>query len=199
MWRVYGLGLRMSPLGLIFKNIDWIDSFPEGIHFDYGIDFGFTTDPTAITKNAETDTDIWIEPLSYEPMETPEIIFEYMKSKGIDYKKPITADSSDKYTGENKGTVEMVKGLKGKGVNIAKVDKTKSVMFWLMSMKQKRIHIVRNEFYSQMKKEQENYKMREINGIAINQPIDSYNHFWDSARYRHMAFNSKKQASIDFG
>ncbi len=41
-----------------------------------------------------------------------------------------------------------------------------------------------------MKKEQENYTMREINGIAINQPIDKWNHGWDSARYRHMAFNS---------
>lgn len=189
MWRVYGLGLRMAPTGLIFNNVDWVDSFPEGIHYDYGMDFGFTTDPTVITKNAETKTDIWIECLSYEPMETPDIIFEYMKSKGIDYRKPITADSADKYTGENKGTVEMVKALKSKNVNISKVNKTQSVMFWLMSMKSKRIHIVRNEFYAQMKKEQENYKLREINGMAINQPIDSYNHIWDSARYRHMAFN----------
>jgi len=65
-------------------------------------------------------------------------------------------------------------------------------MFWLLSMKKKKIHIVKNEFYLQVKKEQENYHLKEINGIAINQPVDKWNHFWDSARYRHMAFNKPK-------
>ena len=194
MWRVYGLGLRTSQEGIIFKNVEWIDEFPHGVHFDYGIDFGFTTDPTAITKNAETKTDIWIECLSYEPMETPDIIFEYMLSKDINYRLPITADSSDKYTGE-KGKIEMIKSLKHKGCNISPVSKTQSVMFWVNSMKHKRIHLVKNEFYIQLKKEQENYKIRQINGISINQPIDKFNHIWDSARYRHMAFNSDKKGS----
>lgn len=192
MHRVYALGLRMSPTGLIFRNVSWIDEFPKDIWFDYGMDFGFTSDPTAITKCAEDEHNIWIELLSYEPMETPEVIFEYMKAKGIETGRPITADSADKYTGENKGTVEMVTSLKRMGCNITKVAKTQSVMFWLMSMKQKKIHIVRNELYSLAKKEQENYKLREINGMSINQPVDSHNHMWDSARYRHMSFNNNR-------
>ena len=84
----------------------------------------------------------------------------------------------------------MVKGLQKLGWNITKVKKTQSVMYWLLSMKRKKIHIVKNEFYRQAKTEQENYKMREINGMLINQPIDKFNHGWDSARYRHMAFNN---------
>ena len=192
MWRVYGLGLRGAMKGIIFNNVTWIDEFPD-IHFDYGLDFGFTADPTVITKNAEDENNIWIEYLSYSPMETPEDIHEYAKSKGINFRLPCTADSSDKYTGENKGTVEMVKGLRNKGWNISKVSKTKNVMYWILSMKKKKIHIVKNEFYKQAKKEQENYKLREINGISINQPIDDFNHGWDSARYRHMAFNSNRQ------
>lgn len=189
MWRVYGLGLRSASQGIIFQNVTWIDEFPD-IHYDYGMDFGFTSDPTVITKNAEDKNNIWIEYLSYEPIETPEEIHEYAKAKGIEYKKPFTADSSDKYTGENKGTIEMVKGLQKLGWNITKVKKTQSVMYWLLSMKRKKIHIVKNEFYRQAKTEQENYKMREINGMLINQPIDKFNHGWDSARYRHMAFNN---------
>lgn len=191
MWRVYGLGLRSAAQGIIFKNVVWIDEFPD-MHYDYGMDFGFTTDPTVITKNAEDKNNIWIEYLSYEPMETPDEIHEYAKSVGIDIKRPTTADSSDKYTGENKGTVEMVKGLRKLGWNITKVNKTKSVMYWLLSMKRKKIHIVKNQFYRYAKKEQENYKMREINGMLINQPIDKYNHGFDSSRYRHMSFNSKQ-------
>jgi hypothetical protein len=103
----------------------------------------------------------------------------------------VICDSSDKYTGENKGTVEMVSALRKFQVNASKVSKTKSVMFWLLSMKTKKIHIVKNHLYHQVKKEKENYRLKEINGMAINQPIDSFNHIWDSARYGHMAYNSK--------
>lgn len=192
MYKTYVLGQRGDPKGVIFKNVEWIDKFPDNIHYDYGLDFGFTVDPTVITKNAEDSNNIWIEYLSYEPIETPIEIHEYAKSKGIDYKRSVTADSSDKHVSQNKGTIEMIKGLRKLGWNIHPVKKTQSVMFWLGDMKKKKIHIVKNEFYRQAKQEQENYKMREINGILINQPIDKYNHGWDSARYRHMAFNNYK-------
>ena len=64
-------------------------------------------------------------------------------------------------------------------------------MYWILSMKTKKIHIVKNSLYMDIKKEKENYKFKEINGILINQPIDKYNHFWDAARYGHMAWNAK--------
>lgn len=187
-WKVYGLGLRGAMKGLMFGHVTWIDEFPD-MHFDYGMDFGFVADPTVITKCAEDRYNIWIEYLSYAPMDTPDKVHEYAISKGINFRLPVTADSSDKYTGENKGTVKMVSDLRKKGWNISKVSKTKNIMYWISSMKEKKIHIIRNEFYSQAKAEQENYRLREINGISINQPIDNFNHGWDSARYRHMAFN----------
>ncbi len=189
MWKVYGLGMRGAMKGVIFAHVEYVDEFPD-IGYSYGLDFGFTTDPTALTKCAEDENNIWIELLCYEPIETPEAISNFMDSIGVDRDLPITCDSSDKYTGENKGTVEMVKGLRKQGWKTSKVSKTKSIMFWLQSMKSKKIHIVKNHMYQQMKKEQENYTMREINGIPINQPIDKFNHAWDSARYRHMAFHS---------
>jgi hypothetical protein len=65
-------------------------------------------------------------------------------------------------------------------------------MFWLNS-KKKKIHIIKNHLYKQSLKEQQNYKMKEIAGIAINQPIDKWNHIWDSARYGHIAHNNKNK------
>ena len=59
--------------------------------------------------------------------------------------------------------------------------------------KTKKIHIVKNGFYSVVKKEQENYRMRELHGISINQPIDGFDHFWAASRYAHMAFNSPEE------
>ena len=67
-------------------------------------------------------------------------------------------------------------------------------MFWLGKMKKKRINIIVNELYHHAKKEQENYTLKLINGIAINQPIDKYNHFWDGARYGYMSLNTNNSA-----
>jgi len=192
-WRIYGLGLRGAMKGLIFPYVDWITEWPEGIAPIYPNDFGFTTDPNTLTRYGEDEFNIWIEPLSYEPIETPEALSNLLEALGIDKETDIIpCDSADKYTGENKGTVEMVKGLKKLHWKHAyKINKTKSVMFWLTSMKKKKIHIIKNHLYKEALKEQQNYKMREIGGISINQPLDKFNHIWDSARYGHIAHNSK--------
>lgn len=192
-WKVYGLGLRGAMKGVIFPYVEWIDEFPDDKAIIYPNDFGFTTDPNVLGKYAEDEHNIWIEPLSYEPIETPKELALLLESLGIEKEAIIPCDSADKYTGENKGTVEMVKGLKKEGfVNAYKISKTKSVMYWLNSMKTKKIHIVKNHLYKEALKEQQNYRMKEINGIAINQPIDKFNHMWDQARYGHIAHNSQK-------
>ncbi len=200
MWKVYGLGLRGAMKGVIFNHVTWIDEFPDIAHI-FTNDFGFTTDPNSFNKYAEDEHNIWIEPLCYEPLETAEELISVLDAHEVKRNSDefnldgdlVICDNSDKYTGENKGTVEMVKALKKVLFNASKVHKSKSVMFWLNSMKAKKIHIVKNHLYNQVKKEKENYRMREINGIAINQPIDSFNHFWDSARYGHMAYNSQNK------
>ncbi len=193
-WKVYGLGLRGAMKGVIFPYVEWIDKFPEDKAPIYPNDFGFTTDPNVFGRYAEDKYNIWFEPLCYEPIETPKELAEFLKSLKIESDAIIPCDSADKYTGENKGTVEMVKGLKKEGfVNAYKISKTKSVMYWLNSMKGKKIHIVKNHLYQQALKEQQNYRMKEIGGIAINQPIDNFNHIWDTMRYGHIAHNSESK------
>ena len=192
MWSCYGLGIGTPPQGLIFKHVNYIDAMPIDIAPIYGLDFGFTTDPSALTRVGEDEKNIYIELLMYQPTETPSLINDYCIAKGIDTKIPCTADSADKYTGENKGTIEMVRGLRELGWNVSKVSKTKSIMYWLMKMKEKRINIIVNELTHFAKKEQENYRLKEVNGISINQPIDNFNHFWDSARYGFMSLNAPR-------
>ena len=191
-WKVYGLGLRGAMTGIIFNQLTWIDEFPD-MAFSYANDFGFTADPNALVKYAEDENNIWVELLTYSPIETPNELDEVFKAVGVLRHLPITCDSSDKYTGENKGTVEMVKGLQKLGWQASKVKKTNSVMFWILSMKKKKIHCVKNSLWKHVKKEKENYKFKEVNGILINQPIDKHNHFWDAVRYGHIAHNSKKR------
>lgn len=194
MWKVYGLGLRGAMEGLVFKQVSYIDEFPEDQPYIYANDFGFTADPNATVKYSEDDDNIWVELLIYTPIETPKILANALDKAGVEKDAVIPCDSSDKYTGENKGTVEMVRGINDLGYkNAFKISKNKSVIFWLLSMKSKKIHIVKNHLYKFAKTEQQMYKFKEINGIFINQPEDKHNHFWDATRYGHMAFNNKKE------
>lgn len=189
-WKVYGLGLRGAMKGVIFDRVEWIEKFPE-VAYTYANDFGFTADPNATVRYAEDEKNIWFELLIYQPIETPRDLDSSFEAVGIERHLPIACDSSDKYTGENKGTVEMVNGLNDLGYSEAfKISKTKSVMFWLLSMKGKKIHCVKNHLWKHVKKERENYIFKEVNGFQINQPIDKYNHCFDAVRYGHMSHNS---------
>lgn len=185
MWKVYGLGLRGAMEGQIFKNVKYIDSFPD-LAYTYGLDYGFTTDPSALTKFAKEGRNIYIELICYEPTETSNDLSNMMTALGVSRYVPITADSSDRFVSERKGVTKMTSELFDIGWEISKVSKTKSVMFWLLEMKDCKIHIVKNHLYEKAKIEVENYKMKEVNGILINQPEDKHNHMWDSARYAFM-------------
>jgi PBSX family phage terminase large subunit len=197
MFKVYNQGLRGSPQGLIFNNVRWIDQFPPELGYMYGMDFGFVSDPTAIVKYSETPTDIYAELLCYEPMDNANIIHDYAIKKGINIAMPVIADNADKYTSEFKGTVQMVRDLQNLGwINLEKVRKNKSVVYWLGSMKQKRLNLVRNEFRVQLKREVENYKNREIHGIVVNEPVDKWNHAIDAIRYPHMHLHQMEEMAM---
>lgn len=199
MWKVYGLGLRGAMKGQIFPHVTYIKEFPEDLRSIaiFPQDFGFTVDPHACTRYAETEDSIFIELLTYNPIETATELNEVLENLGIEKVRIMPCDSSDKYVSEKNGTIEMVQELIDLGYsNAYKISKTHGVMYWLNSMKKKKIHIVINKHYKDAKTEQENYKLREINGIAINQPLDKFNHMWDSARYGHIAWSNEDQVFV---
>ena len=187
MWKVYGLGLRGNMKGLIFQNVEWIDSFPE-ITYMYGLDYGFTNDSTALTKVGIKGNDLFIELLCYEPIDNSWAVSEMFTNIGVKRSIPITADSSDRYN-----DVEMCKELRNLGWQVNKVDKGKGILWRIGLMKKYKIHLVRNV---NAKREQENYKWREINGISINEPLDKYNHMWDSAGYGLLGILNKQPVGI---
>lgn len=176
MWAIYALGLRTAIKGLIFPSVKWVDKFPENQNFIIGLDFGFSIDPTAIVKYCNIEDDDYYELLCYEPIDSAIVLSDYMQKIGLEPWMYINADCSDRYN-----DVEMIRDLKDLGwFNIHKVNKGKGINWRIGRMKQKRINIVHN---INAKREQENYKWREINGIMMNEPVDKYNHFWDGAGY----------------
>jgi len=191
MHKCYGLGLRGAMKGVIFPQITWIDEFPD-LAYHYGLDFGFVSDPCAFGKYAREGRNIYLEPLIYQAIPTAQELDATLTALGVSKYVPITADSSDKYVSEKKGTTLMVRELFDLGWEISKVSKTKNVMYWLLDMKNYKIHIVKNHLHKEVKREVENYIFKEVNGIQINQPIDKFNHFWDQARYAHMSHSSNE-------
>lgn len=182
MWKVYGLGIRAAARGLIFQNVTWIDSFPKDIKYMYGLDFGYTNDPTAIVKVGVSTSGIYAELLCYEPIDNAQTIADFLKGIKIYHSDRITADSADKYN-----DTSMVTDLQNLGWwNVVKVDKGKGINWRIGLMKKHKIHIVRNV---NAKREQENYKWREVNGILTNQPIDKFNHFWDAFGYGYLGLH----------
>lgn len=199
MWTVYGLGLRGAMQGVIFRNIKYIEKedVPQ-IAYIYGMDFGFTSDPTSFHRYWQQGNKIYSELLCYRPIDNPKDIIDMMEQLDIEMSVPIICDSSDRYTSGNNGTVEMVLSLQEAGYEAMKISKTKGIMYWLNTLRQCEINVVVNELTPHVRKEIENYKFKEIQGILINQPVDRWNHWADTLRYTYMAYNDNLEIETEW-
>ena len=181
MWNVYGLGLRCAQTGLIFPNVNWITpaQYPTDIpKIGYGLDYGYTNDPTALVRCCSRGNDVYLWKKVYKPIDNPEIL--YLAVKDEIGKNVTWADSADRYSGST-GPVYMTKELQKKGLKVFPAKKFPgSILFGIQNMKEYRLHIVKDD---ETQKEQENYAWRTILGIPVNEPIDGFDHFWSAARY----------------
>jgi len=171
MWSVYGLGLRASPTGLIYPNVTWIDQFPDDLdQVVYGLDFGYTHNPSALVKVGKNGMNLYLQLLLYEPVDNANKLGEMVRVFAD--KKKIWADSADPL---------MISDLRRRGLLVLPcVKKEGSVNWGISRMKEYKIHIVNDVNF---KKEQENYKWAELHGIQLNEPVKAFDHAWDAARY----------------
>ena len=78
--------------GLIFTKFNLVDEMPPTLREVYGLDFGFTNDPTAIVDVRFNDGQLWLDEVIYRTQMTNQDIIQFYKT--IDNKK-IIADSSE--------------------------------------------------------------------------------------------------------
>lgn len=188
-WLIYGEGKRAILEGLIFKYVKWVDEFPDDVFYWYGLDFGWTHDPTALVRFGTRGNDVYIQKIIYEPIDHPRYLSMAMEAAGISKASLIGADSSDKYN-----DFEFIKELRKFGWgNLRAISKTKGVIYWINKLKAYNIHIVGKED-TDFRSEQENYRWRVIGGRPISEPVDAYNHLWDASRYALMLMESNKSA-----
>ena len=175
-WKVYGLGLTGKTEGVIFKNVNWVSEFPEDLkRVSWGMDFGFTNDPTTLVRCGISDGELYAEKWVYDFGMTTPMINKALTDLGVSKKQKIIADSADPKT---------IRELKDFGWNVRGAKKgPDSVRFGIDDLKKYEcINIVNCEKW---KEEQINY-VWEINKKTqkpTNKPIDDWNHLWDALRY----------------
>lgn len=114
-WRVYGLGLVGKLQGLVYPDFEQIDDMPEGYHF-LGLDYGYSSDPTALVDNVIIGENLYSKELLYLPGLTNDDIARELGLLNIRYIKasPIWADANEPKSADE---------IKKFGFNVRPVDK----------------------------------------------------------------------------
>lgn len=173
-WRIYGLGEVGQSKATIFQFRE-IDTIPENAKFvSLGMDFGYTNDPTCISKIYLHDTNLYCEELLYRTGMTNRDIHNELLNLEIGRRDEIFADSAEPKT---------IDELYRYGWNIKPSTKGRdSINIGIDMLKRYTIHVKKNS--QNAIKEFRNYKWKEDkNGNILNQPEDKWNHFIDSLRY----------------
>ena len=171
-WKVYGLGETGALEGLVHPNFKIIEGMPEGgIHF-YGLDFGFSNDPTALIHCCVLGDALVCDQLIYQKGLTNDEIAKKMISLGIrrNYDE-IWADTEPK----------SIKEIQLYGFNIKKVP-DKGIATGIQKVNQYRLYWTKRSVESI--KENRNYRYIEDNtGRMTAKPMDMWNHSMDGRRY----------------
>jgi phage terminase large subunit len=175
LWRVYGLGQTGKIEGLVF-DYKIVDSMPQYLNKEaFGLDFGFTNDPTTLIHCGISDGKIYSREVIYQKGLTNSDINNLLRSNNISKNSIIFADSADP---------KSIQELKLYGWNIRPSDKgPDSISYSISLLKQYgTINITKDSI--NFIKEAKAYKWKEErSGNRTNQPIDAFNHAWDATRY----------------
>lgn len=184
--KVYIDGEIGSLDGVIFNNWKTIDTIPHDARLlGYGVDFGYTNDPTAIVEVYKWNDKRILNEICYEKGLTNSQI-----AKRITTKMPAYCDSA-----EPKSIAE----LKLNGINAIAVEKGQDSIKYGINLIQENDYFVTSQsvnLISELRKYAWDKDKR--TGETLNKPIDDFNHAIDSWRYHEMmtlgAF--KKSTSI---
>lgn len=172
-WKVYGLGQVGNLEGVIFSSWKEVDTVPpQAKLLGYGMDFGYTNDPTTLTAIYEFDNEHYWDELIYETGMLNSDIANRCKQIGIN--AVIIADSAEPKT---------IKDLKNAGIKIQEALKgSDSIKFGLDKMQDVTINVTKRS--TNLKIELQKYKWAtDKDGKSLNVPIDNFNHAIDGIRY----------------
>lgn len=171
-WKVYGLGQLGSLQGVVFNNWQQCDKMPEQYKWKaYGIDWGFTNDPTAVVEVCEFQDAYYINEILYEKgLTNSDIAAKIGGFKGQEF----IADSAEP---------KSIEDLRRHGFRIRPCEKGRdSVRAGIDKMQQMPIFVTSNS--TNVIRELRGYTWAtDKTGAQTGEPIDDMNHAIDATRY----------------
>jgi len=196
-WRVYGLGMTGQVEGAVFPAVNWIPKLPtENIKKScYGMDFGYTNDPTTIVKLVLSQGQLYGELLVYKTgLTNQDIAKEFERlgvKKGLRHGALVMADSAEP---------KSIKELRNLGYRVKPCKKgADSIRSGIDNIKSYgAVNLVSNELWKQ---EQQKYvwKVDRKDGRALNKPLDAFNHIWDAYRYGEQGIRKNTNKLVSYG
>jgi phage terminase large subunit len=174
-WKIYGLGEYGNITGLIYENVTFIPAIPDNAKFVcYGLDFGFTNDPTAVIEIWKHDKDIYLNEMIYENGLTNEDIANRLKELGVTRQQEVICDSAEP---------KSIEELYRQGINSKPAKKgPDSIKNGIDILKRYNINVTNNS--TNLRKEFRSYKWAvDRTGNSTGKPCDNFNHAMDAVRY----------------
>jgi phage terminase large subunit len=174
-YRVYGLGEIGSLEGVVFNNWTQCDKIPKDAEFiSYGLDWGFTNDPTSLIEVYRYESKIYVNELLYQTQLTNSDIVAKLKAFNVDTSQCIVADSAEP---------KSIQDLTNAGYYVEPARKgPDSIKASIDRLQQYDIVVTKNSL--NLIKELRQYKWaKDREGKALNAPEDVMNHAIDCLRY----------------
>jgi phage terminase large subunit len=176
LWRVYARGMTGKLSGSVYH---WnsVDAFPTNCkRIVWGLDIGWTNDPTVLTKIAIApvglDYDYVFQELSYAPGISAGYINQLLIENGYKFGQPVYMDHSNPLKKQLRSLrIVAVNAEKGKG----------SVEARVLHLRSNRCAYTKDSENISM--ELSKYVFLEVNGELRNQPIGTNNHAMNSCEY----------------
>ena len=177
LWKVYARGLTGMIEGLVLTNWDICDQLPPEEEWKmscFGLDFGFSNDPSALERVVLAHGELWIDELIYSTGLTNPDIAVRAKEQGVSSQQQIIADCAEP---------KSIRELQAAGLWVTPSTKgNDSIVAGLDILKRYRLHVTRRSqgLISNLRA----YKWgKDKDGNNTNKPEDKNNHGIDAIRY----------------
>jgi phage terminase large subunit len=161
----------------VLTNWDIVDSIPPEYEWKmccFGLDFGFTNDPSALEQVVLAHGELWIDEKIYSTGLTNPDIAERAKEQGLTGQQQIVADCAEP---------KSIRELQGFGLWVTPSPKgADSIVSGIDILKRYKIHVTRHSLgiLSNLRA----YKWsKDKDGNTTNKPEDKNNHGIDAIRY----------------
>lgn len=178
LWKVYARGLTGNISGVIFPNWEMIDDslFPSEEECFYGIDFGYTVDPTALMKMCKIGNTLYVKELSYTPGLSELQIKNLLASERFNFEyDPLYCENDP----------DMIRALRNVGINNAIPARKPpgSVYAGIQMLNQINVKYTNNSQNLHRERGLYVWIKDKNSGEMLNVPVDNNNHCFDAIRY----------------